>query len=332
MYKFKAIVSRESSDGSFSYGFEDIDRGFLPDNDILIKVHYTGLNFKDSLVAKGHKGIARNYPTIPGVDAAGEIVESKDSNYKVGDKVIVTGHDLGMNTFGGFSEYVSVPADWIVPCPPELTLKEAMIYGTAGVTAGLCVSELINAGISNDKGKVIVTGASGGVGSMAIGILGKLGYEVVASTGKSSEIDWLKSIGASEIIDREELNIESKRPLLSARWVGAIDNVGGKTLENLLKTTGHHGAVCSVGLVASDKFTITVYPFILRGLKLIGIDSAEQELEKKLQLWMKLSEHWKPEAFDKMYREIPFSEIENEIELISKGGQRGKCLVKVIKD
>lgn len=329
MNKFKAIVSRENSDGTFSFGFEEINRDFLPDNDVLIKVHYTGLNFKDALVARGHKGISRNYPTIPGVDVAGEVIECKDSIYKVGEKVIVTGHDLGMNTFGGFSEYVSVPSEWIVPCPPELTLKEAMVYGTAGVTAGLCVTELINAGISKEKGKVVVTGATGGVGSMAVGILHKLGYEVVASTGKAKESDWLKEIGASEVIDREELNIESNRPLLSARWIGAIDNVGGKTLENLLKTTGQHGAVCSVGLVASDKFSTTVYPFILRGLKLIGIDSAEQELERKLQLWMKLSENWKPKAFDKMYREVPFSAIIDEIEKIAKGGQKGKVLVNV---
>lgn len=329
MNKFKAIVSRENSDGTFTYGFEEINRNFLPDNDVLIKVHYTGLNFKDALVAKGHKGISRNYPTIPGVDVAGEVIECKDSSYKVGEKVIVTGHDLGMNTFGGFSDYVSLPSEWVVPCPPELTLKEAMVYGTAGVTAGLCVTELINAGISKEKGKIVVTGATGGVGSMAVGILHKLGYDVVASTGKASESDWLQKIGASEVIDREELNIESNRPLLSARWIGAIDNVGGKTLENLLKTTGQHGAVCSVGLVASDKFSTTVYPFILRGLKLIGIDSAEQELEKKLQLWMKLSEHWKPKAFDMMYREVPFAEIEKEIELISKGGQKGKVLVNV---
>lgn len=329
---FNALVSRENPDGTFKYDFEVVDFDFLPKNDVVIKVHYTGLNYKDALVAKGHKGISRKYPTIPGVDAAGEVVFSNDSNYEIGDKVLVTGHDLGMNTPGGFAEYVSVPSDWIVPLPHGLSLKDAMIYGTAGVTAAICVNELIKAGITPDKGKIIVTGATGGVGSMAVGILSKLNYTVVASTGKVENEEWLKKIGATEIINRTELEAENPRPLLSARWIGAIDNVGGTTLENLLKTTGHHGAVCSVGLVASDKFNTTVYPFILRGLKLIGIDSAERGLEQKLLLWMRLSENWKPKEFNNMYKEIKFIDLKDEIELIAKGGQLGKVLVKVIED
>lgn len=329
MEKFKAIVSRENEDKSFSYGFEEVDFNFLKNNDVLIKVHFTALNYKDALVAKGHKGISRNYPTIPGVDAAGEVVESKDPTFRVGEKVIVTGHDLGMNTPGGFAEYVKVPSDWIVPCPYNLSLKEAMAYGTAGVTAGICVKEIIKADIEPQDGNIIVTGSTGGVGSMAIGILDKLGYNVVAVSGKQDKIDWLKSIGADEVIPREELLVESNKPLLSARWIGAIDNVGGLMLENLIKTTGHHGAICSVGLVSSDKFTSTVYPFILRGLKLIGIDSAERGLEQKLSIWMKLAENWKPLNFSNMYKEVEFDNIIEEIEKIHKGGQIGKVLIKV---
>ncbi len=334
--KFKALISRENNSldnnkPSFSYDFENVDFNFLKNNEIIIKVHYSALNYKDALVARGHKGIARNYPTIPGVDAAGEVIHSENDNYKVGDKVIVTGHDLGMNTPGGFAEYISVPSSWLVPLPPNLSFKEAMIYGTAGVTAAICVNELIKSDITPDKGKVIVTGATGGVGSMAVGILSKLGYYVIASTGKPEQEDWLKMIGTSEIINRNELEIESNKPLLSSRWLGAIDNVGGKTLENLLKTTGQHGVVCSVGLVSSDTFQTTVYPFILRGIKLIGIDSAERGLEQKLSIWMKLSANWKPKSFHKMYREVNFSDLKNEIELILKGGQIGKVVVKVIE-
>lgn len=329
MEKFRAIVSRENSDNTFSYGFEELNFDFLPKNDVLIKVHYTALNYKDALVAKGHKGIARNYPTIPGVDAAGEIVESNDSTFRVGEKVIVTGHDLGMNTPGGFAEYISVPSSWVVPCPINLSLKEAMAFGTAGVTAGICVNEIIKSDIEPQDGKIVVTGSTGGVGTMAIGILDKLGYNVVAVSGKQEKIDWLKSIGADEVIPREELLIESNRPLLSSKWIGAIDNVGGLMLENLLKTTGHHGVVCSVGLVSSDKFSTTVYPFILRGLKLIGIDSAERGLEQKLSIWLKLTEHWKPKNFSNMYREVKFDNIIEEIEKIHKGGQVGKVLINV---
>ena len=329
MEKFRAIVSRENADKSFSYGFEEVGFDFLKNNDVLIKVEYTALNYKDSLVAKGHKGIARNYPTIPGVDAAGEVIETKSDFFKVGDKVIVTGHDLGMNTPGGFAEYIRVPSEWLVPCPIDMTLREAMVYGTAGITAGICVNELIKAEIEPSKGKILVSGSTGGVGSMAIGILHKLGYNLIAVSGKKDASNWLSSIGASEVISREELLIESPKPLLSARWIGAIDNVGGLMLENIIKSTGHHGAVCSVGLVASDKFSTTVYPFILRGLKLIGIDSAERGFEQKLAIWMKLANNWKPVNFEKMYREVNFENIIEEIEKINKGGQVGKVLIKV---
>ncbi len=330
MEMFKAIVARENSNNNFTYGFEEVGFDFLKKNEVLIKVHYTALNYKDSLVAKGHKGIARNYPTIPGVDAAGEIVESANPIFKTGSKVIVTGHDLGMNTPGGFAEYISVPSDWVVPCPVDMTLKEGMIFGTSGMTAGICVNELIKADIEPNKGKIVVTGSTGGVGSMAIGILDKLGYEVVAVSGKKDKVEWLKFIGASEVIPREELLTESNKPLLSARWIGAIDNVGGKILENLLKTTGHHGAVCSVGLVSSDSFSSTVYPFILRGLKLIGIDSAERGLEQKLGIWLKLANNWKPKNLDKIYREVQFNNIIDEIEKINKGQQVGKVIIKII--
>lgn len=330
--KFKALVSREDEKGNFSFDFEEVSFDFLKSNDVIVKVHYSSLNYKDALVARGHKGISRNYPTIPGVDAAGEIVKSNDENFKIGDKVIVTGHDLGMNTPGGFAEYISVPSSWLIPLPPELSFKHAMVYGTAGVTAALCINELINSGVTPDKGKIIVTGATGGVGCMAVGILEKLGFEVIASTGKINETSWLKNIGAKEVIDRKELEIESDRPLLSARWIGAIDNVGGRTLENLLKTTGQHGAVCSVGLVASDNFFTTVYPFILRGIKLIGIDSAERGLDQKLSIWMKLSQNWMPNYFENLFREVNFLDLKEEINLILKGGQKGKVVVKILND
>lgn len=323
---FKALLITEK-DNSFEKIVTNVELKILKNNDTLIKVHYSALNYKDALVARGHKGIARNYPTIPGVDAAGEIVESSNPSLKKGDKVVITGHDLGMNTPGGFAEYIKVPSEWVLPIQEELDLYTSMIYGTAGITAGICIHEILNSGITPESGKVLVTGSTGGVGSLAIAMLNKIGFEVVASTGKKEAHDFLKQIGASEIITREDVLTNPKKPLSSSKWIAAIDNVGGDTLRSIISSTDHHGAVCSVGLVSSDKLETTVYPFILRGIKLIGIDSAERGIEIKKLLWKKLATDWKPDMLSKMAKSVKLDNIIPEIEKILDGGQTGKIVV-----
>ncbi|MDC1068333.1 YhdH/YhfP family quinone oxidoreductase [Candidatus Kapabacteria bacterium] len=324
---FKALLIEEKSDSTFEKKVRTVSSNILKINDNLIKVHYSSLNYKDALVARGHKGISREYPTIPGVDAIGEIVESKNGSFSRGEIVIVTGHDLGMNTPGGFSEYISVPDNWIIPLPKELSEYETMVYGTAGVTAGICIHEILFNNIKPESGKILVTGATGGVGSMAIAILAKLGYDVIASTGKKESHEFLNKIGAKQIISREEVLADSKRPLNKARWIAAIDNVGGQTLSSIISSTGQHGLVCSIGLVGSDKFSSTVYPFILRGIRLIGIDSAERGLEIKKDIWKHLATDWKPDNLSEMAKTVKLDEIIPEIEKILKGKQMGKIVV-----
>jgi len=328
---FKALLVSENPDKSFKREITQRNISDLPDNEVLIKVHYSALNYKDALSASGHKGISRYFPHTPGVDASGIVESDKSGKFNIGDKVVVTGYDLGMNTSGGMAEYISVPAKWCVSLPEKLSLHDAMIYGTHGMTAAMSIRELIDAGITPDKGKILVTGATGGVGSFAVGILAKLGYEVIASTGKiDTHSDYLKKLGASEIIHRDDVIDKSNRPLLSARWVGAIDNVGGKTLTSIINATGQHGAVCIVGLVENDKVETTVYPFLLRGIKLIGIDSAERSLELKKNLWHHLASDWKPDYFNNMSRTVSLDDIIPEIDTILKGGQVGKVVVDIL--
>lgn len=325
---YKCLLTEEISENKFSYSITERDINSLPSNNTLIKVHYSSLNYKDALSAKGHKGITRNYPHTPGVDAAGIIEKTSSKDFKIGDEVIITGHDLGMNTSGGFAEYISVPEEWLVRKPENLSLKEAMIIGTAGMTAAICVNELIKHNIEPDKGKILVTGATGGVGSMAIGILSKLNYEVTASTGKLySESDFLRMIGATEIIQREEVNDKSGKPLLKKRWLGAIDTVGGNTLSTILRSLDHHGSVCVLGLVESPYLEINVFPFLQRGVNMLGIDSAERGIELKRELWQQLAKNWKPENLHQMYREVRLDDVIPEIEKILKGKQVGKVII-----
>lgn len=327
--KYQALIVEEVENNIFSRKIKEKELESLDVGKVLIQVHYSALNYKDALSAKGHKGITRNYPHTPGIDASGIIVESKSNLFKSGESVLVTGYDLGMNTNGGFAEYVLVPAEWIVPLPNGLTLKEAMILGTAGFTAALCVDEFEKHNILPDRGKILVTGATGGVGCLSIAILSKLGYYVVASTGKDEQKNFLLKIGAKEIVSRNDVKIESTKPLLAKKWIGAIDNVGGITLASIIKSIEQHGIVCSVGLVESDHFNITVYPFILRGVKLIGIDSAEQKMERRTRIWSKLANEWKPDNLEFLYNEISLSDLNNEIDKILRGQQVGKTIIKI---
>lgn len=324
---FKAFRVEEH-DGKYIRGIKNLDTSELSENDVIVRVNYSSLNYKDALSAIGNKGVTKKYPHTPGIDAAGIVAFSNHSAIKSGDKVIVTGYDLGMNTNGGFAEYISVPADWIVKLPEALSLKEAMIIGTAGFTAAASIARLTEQ-VKPEDGEIIVTGATGGVGSVAVNILFKLGYNVVAVSGKKTEHDFLKQLGAKEIIDRETfLNLENK-PILTAKYAGGIDTVGGKYLENILKSLKPLGAVTTCGSVASTELNLTVFPFILRGISLIGISAQNYPMNRRVDVWNKLSDIWKPNDLLTIYKEISLEELDDHIGLILQGKLKGRTLIKL---
>lgn len=300
----------------------------LPAGELLIQVAYSSLNYKDALSATGNKGVTKRYPHTPGIDAAGIIEHSDFPGFKKGDSVIVTGYDLGMNTDGGFGQYIRVPAAWAVKLPSGLTLKEAMIYGTAGFTAGISVAKLCER-VSPDAGEIVVSGATGGVGSMSIAILAKLGYRVVAVTGKSSEHSFLKHLGAHRIVSRDALQESGSRPLLQPQWAGGIDTVGGTILENIIKATGPLGVVTCCGNAASADLNLTVYPFILRGVSLVGIDSQNYPMVSRIDLWNKLTNEWKPQMLEKLYAEKTLDELDDCIAQMLAGKSKGRIVVNL---
>jgi acrylyl-CoA reductase (NADPH) len=324
---FRAMVVHEITKGQFVRWIEDRSLADLPQGDVLIRVHYTSLNYKDALSASGHRGVTRTYPHTPGIDAAGVVEESADDRFEPGDRVLVTGYDLGMNTAGGFGQYVRVPAEWVVEVPRELSLRESMIYGTAGVTAGLSVLKLQAHGVTPEQGEILVTGATGGVGSLAVGILASDGYPVVAATGKLEAAQFLLDLGAQEVVHRDEVRDASGRPLLSGRWAGAVDTVGGEYLATALKSTRIDGVVTCCGLVASPELPTTVYPFILRGVSLLGIDSENCPMATRLRLWRKLAGEWKLANLNDLATECSLDGLEVEIERILQGKQRGRVVV-----
>lgn len=327
--KFKALLVIEEADGSFEKRITERNISDLPKGDILIKVKYAGLNYKDALSASGNKGITRNYPHTPGVDASGIVEESTDSNFQVGDEVIVTGYDLGMNTSGGFAEYISVPSGWVVPLPTGLSLKESMILGTAAFTAALALYKMEMCGQHPEMGEILVSGASGGVGSMAVGILAKAGYRVIASSGKTEEYQWLRNIGAKTCVNREEVNDQSGKALLRSKWAGAIDTVGGNTLATLLKACARGGSVASCGLVGSSELNSTVFPFILNGVNLLGVDSAETPMKRRKDLWNKLAGDWKLSHIDKLGTFVSLDDIPKYMEDILEGETKGRIVAEI---
>lgn len=327
--EYKALVVREVN-GSFIQTVENLNVDNLSKGDVLVRVHYSSLNYKDALSAIGNKGVTRKYPHTPGIDAAGIVEASENAEFKTGDKVIVTGFDLGMNTPGGFGEYIRVPADWVVKLPENLTLKEAMIIGTAGFTAGISFARLSEL-VKPTDGKIIVTGATGGVGSVALSILAKMDYETVAVSGKEAEFQYLTEIGASEIISRNEFLSLDKKPILSAKYAGGIDTVGGPILENILKTLQPLGAVTTCGSVASTELNMSVFPFILRGISLIGISAQNYPMPLRTVLWEKLANEWKPNNLMKIYREIRLEELPNAISEILNGKLKGRTIVNIVK-
>jgi acrylyl-CoA reductase (NADPH) len=323
---YKTMVVSETAEKSFVREIRERALNDLPAGELIIEVKYSSLNYKDALSATGNKGVTRKYPHTPGIDAAGVIVDSTTKMFSVGDQVTVTGFDLGMNTSGGFGQYISVPALWAVNLPKGLSLKESMGYGTAGLTAALCIIRLMASGLSKDSGEVLVTGATGGVGSVAVAILAKLGFNVVAATGKASEHDFLTALGAKSIISREEANDTSGRPLQKGRWAGVVDTVGGNILATALKTAKYGGLVTACGNAMSADLSVSVFPFILRGVSLLGVDSVEIPMRARQMAWQKLAGEWKIDL-DPLTTEVSLAELEPKIEQILKGGIRGRVVV-----
>lgn len=327
---YKAYVVNEAEDKTFKRSIKENLIQDLPEGDVLVKVHYSSLNYKDALSATGNKGVTRKFPHTPGVDASGEVVESTDARFTTGQKVIVHGYDLGCNTWGGFGEYIRVPADWVVRLPENLSLRESMIYGTAGYTAAYSVLRLEEFGVNPEKGEILVTGATGGVGSVAVAILAQSGYEVVASTGKSDQEAFLLELGAKEVISREDSHDDSGRPLLRGRWTGVVDTVGGEILSTAIKSTNPRGVVTCCGNVASAELPINVYPFILRGVSLVGIDSQDSPMDQRQLIWNRISTDWKLDRLESLTTEITLQELDSNIDLILQGKQKGRVLVSLI--
>jgi len=328
---YKAYVVDETEPNTYKRSIKENAIADLPEGDVLINVHYSSLNYKDALSATGNKGVTRKFPHTPGIDSAGIVEESSDDRFKAGQEVIVHGYDLGCNTWGGYGQYIRVPAGWVVALPEGLTLRESMIYGTAGYTAAYSVQKLEEFGVNPDKGEVLVTGATGGVGSVAVAILSKMGYLVVASTGKADQADFLKALGAKEVISREESLDESGRPLLKARWAGVVDTVGGEILATAIKSTNPRGVVTCCGNVASAELPINVYPFILRGVSLVGIDSQDSPIDQRKSIWDRIATDWKLDTLDQLTKEITLNDLDSNIELILQGKQKGRVLVNLEK-
>lgn len=327
---FAALVVEEKAHGEFTRQIQMRSIDELPEGELLVRVHYSSLNYKDALSALGRPGVTRKYPHTPGIDAAGEVVSCANGAFSAGERVIVTGHDLGMNSPGGFGQYIRVSASWAVRLPEGLTLKESMIIGTAGLTAALSLHKLSQAGVRPDSGEILVTGATGGVGSSAVAMLAKAGYGVVAVTGKSSENDFLHALGARLVISREEFLRSSDRPLLKERWAGVLDVVGGEMLAAAIKSTSYGGVVTCCGLAGSAELPLNVYPFILRAVSLIGIDSAECPAQLRQEVWQKLAGAWKPTDLIGSAVEAPLSGLEQKFAAMLRGELRGRTVVNLL--
>ena len=323
--EFKAFIVEEQN-GNFTRKITTKLINDLPAGDLLIKVQYSSLNYKDALSASGNKGVTKNYPHTPGIDAVGTVISSKTDKFKINDKVIVTSYDLGMNTDGGFGQYIRVPSDWAVKLPKNLTMKESMIIGTAGLTSGISILKLSEV-VKPEDGKIIVSGATGGVGSMSISILNKLGYSVSAITGKETERNYLLNLGAQEIILRNNFEAIENRPLLKASFAGGIDTVGGTILENIIKSIQPMGIVACCGNVASPKLDLTVFPFILRGITLTGIATQDYPMFLREKVWNKLANDWKPKQLSETCTEISLEELNDKIDLILKGKLKGRSVL-----
>ncbi|ASS90144.1 NADPH:quinone oxidoreductase family protein [Aeribacillus pallidus] len=329
MDHFKALVVNKT-ETDFSVKVQTISMNDLPEGDVVIKVAYSSVNYKDGLASIPNGKIVKSYPFVPGIDLAGTVVSSKDPRFKEGDEVIATSYEIGVTHYGGYSEYARIPGDWVVPLPKGLTLKDAMALGTAGFTAALSVHRLEENGLTPDKGKVLVTGATGGVGSIAVSMLAKRNYHVVASTGKETEHEYLRELGAKEILSREEVCPEQIRPLDKQYWAAAVDPVGGKTLAAILSRIQYNGSVAVSGLTGGSDVPTTVFPFILRGVNLLGIDSVYCQMELRKQIWERMAADLKPDKLlESIAQEITLDQLPDALSNILKGKLRGRTVVKI---
>ena len=322
--KYKAYLV-DDHDGVYSGSIEELEMESVLDGNVIIKVHYSSLNYKDALAASGAKGVVSSYPFVPGIDVGGEIIESSSDNFKVGDQVIATGYKLGMSVFGGFGELVQIPEEWVVHLPSNLSLLNAMSLGTAGLTAGACVKKVLDNNTSFNK-PFLVSGATGGVGSIAVNLLSHLGFEVHAVTGKP-DIDLLNKMGVLKTIERNVFISEPVKALDKAIYSGGIDTVGGDILSKMLSMIDSHGSIACCGNVAGTKFTSSVFPFILRGVSLIGIDSAESDINLKKEIWNLFASDWSLNL-DDYTKVVSLNSIEDEIKKILQGKQTGRVVIK----
>ena len=323
--KYKAYLVEEN-EGKYNGQIKELEMSSLNDGNVIIKVHYSSLNYKDALASSGAKGVVRSYPFVPGIDVAGEIIESSNPEFVAGDNVVATGYKIGMSVYGGFGELVQLPAKWVLKLPDALNSFDSMCYGTAGITAAACVKKIVDADVSNEL-PVLVSGATGGVGSVSVGILAKLGYEVHAISGKQDEIETLKTMGASKVILRDDYTNEPAKALDKAIYGGAVDTVGGEILAKMISMVANHGVVSCCGNVAGAMFTSSVFPFILRGVQLSGIDSAESSLTLKKELWNLLSDQWSLNLTDHT-KTIQIDGIGDEVKKILEGNQVGRVVIK----
>ena len=318
----------EKTDAGYSRAVVQRALDDLPAGEVLIEVHFSSLNYKDGLSATGNPGVTRNFPHTPGIDAAGKVLESSSADFSVGDEVIVIGFDLGMNTPGGFGQRIRVPADWVVARPEGLSLRESMILGTAGFTAAECVDKLERmGGMTPDQGPVLVTGATGGVGSVAVMLLARLGYSVTAATGKADRTEWLTTLGADNVVNRDSLREGADRPMLAEQWAAVVDTVGGEIAFNAVKSLRYGGSAALCGLVDSPALPASVLPFILRHVNLLGIDSVQWPIAEKRRLWGRLAGEWKLEGLESLVEELNLDTLSGAIDRILAGQMVGRGLV-----
>ncbi len=325
---FKAYLINQE-DGKVVSRFTEMNEDQLDPGEVTIRVAYSSVNYKDALAATGAGRIIRRYPCIGGIDLAGTVTASQDPRFNKGDAVLCTSYDVGVAHHGGYAEVARMPADWVVKLPAGMTFKEAMAFGTAGFTAALAVVRMEANGLAPANGPVIVTGATGGVGSVAIGILSRLGYKVVALTGKETENDYLKRIGASEVMLRSSLDLAKIKPLDRATWAGAVDNLGGDVLSWLASTMQIGGALASIGLAASTSLNTTVMPFILRGVSLLGIDSVNCPMPLRSEVWRRLAGDMKPLHLDAATRTIAFTDLPSVFDDFLKARITGRIVVDI---
>lgn len=329
---YRCLVAERDHDGNVHLRLQKRAAAAASEGELTIRVSYSSLNYKDALASTGHPGVARSLPLVPGIDAAGTVIHSTSSQFRAGDSVLIFHARFGTEVDGGYSEFVSVPAAWVYSLPSGLDPLEAMTIGTAGFTAAQCVDELMRHGIQPGAGDIVVSGATGGVGIFAVKLLAKLGYRVVAATGKEQLHEWLRLHGAQDVISRQSLNDLSPKPLLPGRWAGAVDTVGGNTLATIVRGTKPYGCVTACGVAGGAELPLTVYPFILRGVTLQGIDTAGISREYRAELWNRLATLWRLMDVDKLATVVDLADIPAEVPRILAGGVAGRVVVRVASD